>query len=98
MTPLRRSSLRNTFCRTLAIVTQPISVRLDDEAFRALRRLEASGMTRSEAVRQALIESAERAQRREALRREVMELEADEADRKEIRELAALMEQLRAPW
>jgi Arc/MetJ-type ribon-helix-helix transcriptional regulator len=74
----------------------PISVRLDDEALRALRRLEASGLTRSEAIRRALIESADRLQRRTELRREVAALEADEDDREEMMEVAALMESLRA--
>ncbi len=55
-------------------------------------------MTRSEAVRHALIESAERVRKREVLRREVKELEADEADRQEMLEMAAFMESMRAPW
>ncbi len=55
-------------------------------------------MSRSEAVRQALIESAERAQRRETLRREVAALESDETDRQEMLEMAAFMESMRAPW
>lgn len=75
----------------------PVSVRLDDEALRALRRLEASGLTRSEAIRRALIDSAARLQRRTDLRREVAALEEDDADREEMREVAALMERLRAP-
>lgn len=74
----------------------PISVRLDDEALRALRRLEASGLTRSEAIRSALIDSAERLQRHAELRAEVQALEEDENDRDEMLEVAALMESLRA--
>jgi Arc/MetJ-type ribon-helix-helix transcriptional regulator len=75
----------------------PISVRLDEEALRALRRLEASGLSRSEAIRHALIESAERMQRRAALREEAMALEADEADRQEMLDVASFMESMRAP-
>lgn len=78
-------------------MARPISVRLDDDALRALRRLEASGLGRSEAVRLALIESAERMQRRAALRDEVKALEADEQDRHEMVEVAAFMESMRAP-
>jgi Arc/MetJ-type ribon-helix-helix transcriptional regulator len=73
-----------------------ISVRLDDEAARALRALEAAGMSRSEAIRSALIESARRVQRRSALAAEVAALEADDADREEMRAIADLMESMRA--
>lgn len=74
-----------------------ISVRLDDEAERALRTLEASGLTRSEAIRNALLASAERLRRRSVLAAEVAELEADAADRTEMAAVAELMEALRAP-
>jgi Arc/MetJ-type ribon-helix-helix transcriptional regulator len=73
-----------------------ISVRLDDEAARALRALEAAGMSRSEAIRSALIESARRVQRRSQLAAEVAALEADDADREEMLAIASLMESLRA--
>ena len=73
-----------------------ISVRLDDEAERALRVLNACGMTTSDAIRSALIESARRVRRSQSLAREVAELEADEADRAEMLEVAGLMEALRA--
>ncbi|MDQ1700221.1 MAG: hypothetical protein QOG34_2084 [Frankiaceae bacterium] len=74
-----------------------ISVRLDDEALRALAQLEAAGLSRSEAIRRAIIDSASRQQRRRVLADEVAALEADEADRHEMLEVAALMESLRAP-
>jgi Arc/MetJ-type ribon-helix-helix transcriptional regulator len=73
-----------------------ISVRLDDEAERALRSLEAAGLSRSEAIRSALIESARRVQRRFELAAEVAALEADDADREEMLAVASLMESLRA--
>ena len=73
-----------------------ISVRLDDEALRALTQLEATGLTRSEAIRQAIIDSAQRRRKRGKLAGEVAALEADEADRREMLEVAALMETLRA--
>lgn len=73
-----------------------ISVRLDDEALKALAQLEASGMSRSEAIRMALVESANRLRSRKALSEEVAALEADEQDRREMREVASLMESLRA--
>jgi metal-responsive CopG/Arc/MetJ family transcriptional regulator len=73
-----------------------ISVRLDEEALKALARLEATGMSRSEAVRKALIETADRLRDRKALSLEVASLEADEQDQREMREVARLMESLRA--
>jgi Arc/MetJ-type ribon-helix-helix transcriptional regulator len=77
-------------------VAHAISVRLDDEADRALRALEAAGLSRSEAVRSALIASAQRLRRSSDLAAEVAALEADEADRDEMLAVAGLMESLRA--
>jgi len=77
-------------------MAQAISVRLDDEADRALRALEAAGMTRSEAIRSALISSAQRLRRSSELAAEVAALEADEQDRDEMLAVAGLMESLRA--
>ena len=74
-----------------------ISVRLDPEAMRALAQLEATGMSRSEAIRRALLDSASRLRRRADLAAEVAALEADEADRREMLEVAAFMESMRAP-
>lgn len=54
-------------------------------------------MTRSNAIRTALVESAERRRDKIALAAEVAALEADEADRAEMLEVADLMEQLREP-
>ncbi len=78
-------------------MTSAISVRLDDDALKALAKLEATGMNRSEAIRKALVESADRLRNRKALSKEVAALEADELDRREMRDVAALMESLRAP-
>jgi predicted transcriptional regulator len=72
-----------------------ISVRLDDEALRALTHLEATGLTRSEAIRKALKESSDLIRRRESLVEESLVLEADEADRREMLEVAEFMESLR---
>lgn len=73
-----------------------ISVRLDDEALRALARLETTGLSRSAAIRNAIVAAAERLRDRQALAAEAAELEADEVDRAEMRTVAQLMEQLRA--
>jgi antitoxin component of RelBE/YafQ-DinJ toxin-antitoxin module len=84
-------------CDTVVRMAQAISVRLDDEAERALRTLEASGLTRSQAIRLALVDSARRLRRRSELAAEVALLEADEADRAEMAAVAELMDSLRAP-
>lgn len=78
------------------MASRAISVRLDDDAMRALAALEALGMSRSEAIRRALLTSAQGLRRRQDLRAELAALEADEEDRREMLEVAALMESLRA--
>jgi Arc/MetJ-type ribon-helix-helix transcriptional regulator len=74
-----------------------ISVRLDDEAASALRALEAAGLSRSDAIRSALVEAAARRRSRTELAAEVARLDADEADRAEMLAVADLIEALRAP-
>jgi hypothetical protein len=86
-----------TFRDTLRRMGRPISVRLDDDALRALARLEATGLGRSDAIRKALLDAAERLRRRDALAAEVRRLEGDMEDRDEMLRVAALMESLRAP-
>ena len=78
-------------------MAQAVSVRLDDLALRALSQLEATRLTRSEAIRIALVEAASRLDDKRALAAEVAALEADDADRAEMALVADLMESLRAP-
>jgi len=73
-----------------------VSVRLDEEAQCALSMLESSGLSRSEAIREAILMSAAALRRKQALRDEMAALEADEVDRREMLEVATLMESLRA--
>ncbi|HUJ43425.1 MAG TPA: ribbon-helix-helix protein, CopG family [Opitutaceae bacterium] len=77
-------------------MTSAISVRLDAETLRALAQLEATGLSRSEAIRRAILDSAARLQRHAALAAEVAVLEADDDDRREMLEVAAVMEIMRA--
>ena len=80
-------------------MSSAISVRLDDDAERALRVLNACGMSTSDAIRSSLIESAPSSPSSPsspALAEEVAELEADEVDRAEMAAVAALMESMRA--
>ena len=77
-------------------MAKAISVRLDDEALKALKMLEATGMSRSDAIRSALLAAAGRLRQRQELAAEVAALEADEHDRREMLEVAGFMEALRA--
>ena len=85
-----------TYRDTLSSMARAISVRLDDQALQALKLLEAKGMTRSEAIRTALVEAASRLSDRRALAAEVAALEADEKDQAEMLAVAEMMENLRA--
>jgi len=77
-------------------MTKAISVRLDDDAQQALRMLEATGLSRSEAIRSSLLASAQRMRRRHEVARQAAALEADEADRAEMVAVASLMASMRA--
>lgn len=76
--------------------SRALSVRLDDEALRALGQLEATGLTRSQAIRLSLVETAARHRDEGALAAEAARLEADEDDRAEMLAVARIMESLRA--
>lgn len=71
-----------------------ISVRLDERAERALADLTRGGRDRSDAVREALIETASR-RRQDGIAAEAAALAADRDDREESLAVAALMESLR---
>lgn len=75
-----------------------ISVRLDEAARRALAELEATGLSRSDAVRRGLVAAAQRLRDRQRLVDEVTALATDDGDRKEAAAVSAMMEDLRAPW
>jgi hypothetical protein len=78
-------------------MTRAISVRLDDEADKALRILETTGMSQSEAIRAALLGEVRYLRRNREIAAEVAALEADTADREEMLAVAELMELIRAP-
>ena len=83
--------------RYTAAMGPAISVRLDEEAEQALRTLEAAGLTRSEAIRVALVHAAQRLRRSSELAAEVAALDADPDDAAEMHAVSELMESLRAP-
>jgi predicted transcriptional regulator len=74
----------------------PLSLRLGREGLRALDVIaRRRGVSRAEAARQAIAETAERERRRRGLAAEAAALVKDPAYVREAREVAALMEQLR---
>ncbi|MGI8622797.1 MAG: ribbon-helix-helix protein, CopG family [Solirubrobacteraceae bacterium] len=74
----------------------PLSVRLGDDGHRALEEIaRRRGVTRAEAARQAITETAQRERRRAGLAAEVQALTDERAYLEEVREVAALMRQLR---
>jgi Arc/MetJ-type ribon-helix-helix transcriptional regulator len=74
-----------------------VSLRLDDEAIGALEVLTRDGKSRSDAIRDALIEAARRRASAD-LRAEAEAAGADPADRAEAAAVMKLMESLREPW
>jgi hypothetical protein len=74
----------------------PLSLRLGREGLRALDEIaRRRGVSRAEAARQAITETAERERRRRRLAAEAAVLASNPAYVREAREVAALMEQLR---
>ena len=74
----------------------PLSLRLGVDGLRALDEIaRRRGVTRAEAARQAIAETAERERRRAGLAAEAAALARDPAYVREARDVAALMEQLR---
>jgi predicted transcriptional regulator len=74
----------------------PISLRLGRDGLRALDEIaRRRGVSRAEAARQAIAETAERERRRAGLAAEARRLAKDPSYVREAREVAALMEQLR---
>ena len=77
-------------------MAETISVRLDDAAQRALAELEATGLTRSEAVRTGLQAAARHLRDRRELAQEAELLATDEDDVAEAHAVQRMMEDLRA--
>ena len=78
--------------------SSPLSLRLGSDGLDALDDIaRRRGVSRSEAARQAISETAERDRRRGGLAAEARSLMADESYVAEALEVAALMEGLRGP-
>jgi predicted transcriptional regulator len=82
----------------MASAPQPVSLRLGRDGLSALDEIaRRRGLTRAEAARQAIAETAERERRRSGLAAEARRLMQNEDYVREAREVAGLMEQLRDP-
>jgi predicted transcriptional regulator len=82
----------------MAPAPPPLSLRLGRDGIRELDEIaRRRGITRAEAARQAIAETAERERRRRGLAAEARALMKDRGYVREAREVAELMEQLRGP-
>ncbi|MDQ2812548.1 MAG: hypothetical protein M3Z75_11925 [Actinomycetota bacterium] len=61
-------------------MTNTITIRTDDETEHALGVLTHDGSSRSAAIRQAVIDTASRRERAEAMRRDVLRMDLGQAD------------------
>lgn len=83
----------------MASASQPLSLRLGAEGQRALETIARKrGITRAEAARQAIAETAERERRRAGLAAEVARLAADPVDRAERERVMADMDAVAGDW
>lgn len=82
----------------MASPTPPLSLRLGTDGMRALDEIaRRRGVTRAEAARQAIAETAERERRRTGLAAEAAALARNPVYVREAREVAKLMEELHGP-
>lgn len=79
---------------TLLLVAEAISLRLDDQTRRALSRLQQTGLSQSEAVRQAILDAATALNEPTRLAAEIAALDANPKDLSESKRLAEFMELL----
>lgn len=80
----------------MASPAPPLSLRLGRDGLRSLDEIaRRRGISRSEAARQAIAETAERERRRTGVAAEAAALANDPAYVREARQIAALMEELR---
>jgi hypothetical protein len=92
------SAMYATFA-SMASAPPPLSLRLGREGLNALEQIaRRRGVSRAEAARQAITETAERDRRRAGLADEARRLMEDPAYLHEAREVASMMEDLRGPW
>lgn len=79
--------------------SHPLSLRLGSDGWQALEDIARKrGITRAEAAREAIAETAERERRRSGLAAEVARVANDPADRAEMRAIAEQMAELAPEW
>jgi predicted transcriptional regulator len=83
----------------VASAPHPLSLRLGRDGIHALEEIaHRRGVSRAEAARQAITETAERERRRTGLAAEARALMEDEGYVREAQDVVSLMEELRGPW
>ena len=83
----------------MASTSHPLSLRLGADGWHALEDIARKrGLTRAEAARQAIAETAERERRRSGLAAEVAQLADDPVDRAERDRVMAEMDAVSAEW
>lgn len=83
----------------MASASHPLSLRLGTDGWHALEDIARKrGLTRAEAARQAITETAERDRRRSGLAAEVAQLADDPVDRAERGRVMADMDAVAAEW
>jgi hypothetical protein len=93
-----RSAIYATF-EFMASAPPPLSLRLGRDGLSALEQIaQGRGISRAEAARQAITETAERDRRRVGLADEARRMMEDPDYLREAREVASMMEDLRGPW
>lgn len=96
---MARSVIRATMLFYMASAPPPLSLRLGSNGLTALDEIaRRRGISRAEAARQAVAETAQRDRRRTRLAAEARRLMEDPAYLEEARQVASLMEELRGPW
>ena len=75
-----------------------LSVRLDDDAHRALLTIQNTGLSSSDAVRSALIREAARLRSKEVQRAEFLAAQADPEQQRILKESLEFLESIDDPW
>ena len=75
-----------------------LSVRLDDDAHRALLTIQNTGLSSSDAVRSALIREAARLRSKEVQRAEFLAAQADAEQQRILKESFEFLESIDDPW
>jgi predicted transcriptional regulator len=87
------------YIQLMASAPNPLSIRLGRDGLKALDEIaEHRNVTRAEAARLAIVETADRERKRSGLADEARRLMQDKAYVDEAREVAGMMEQLRGTW